>query len=82
MRKMPDKLKNDRRKTLLNKLKDNGFEVEQENKSENSAFVSIKLRNIKRLERKIAETTDQAEIEKMKSEIEKKEQQIENYLNK
>ncbi|WP_435373883.1 hypothetical protein WKW47_03520 [Staphylococcus nepalensis] len=83
MKKMPDRLKVDRRKSRLSNLKDNGFsETMKENRSENSGLVKIKRRRIEILKEKIAETTDQAEIEKMKSEIEKKEQQIEKYLNK
>ena len=79
MKKSAHGLKIDGRKNLATNLKDNGLE---KTKSENSGFVKTKQSAIKKLERKIVETTDQAEIEKMKSEIEKKEQQIENYLNK
>ncbi|XVL42703.1 hypothetical protein ABLW00_08165 [Staphylococcus equorum] len=83
MKKTAHGLVNDRRKRLITKLKDNGFEkTMKENRSENSGLVKIKRRRIEMLKEKIAETTDQAEVEKMKSEIEKKEQQIENYLNK
>ena len=42
----------------------------------------MKQSAIKKLERKISETTNQSEIEKMKSEIKKKENQIKIYLNK
>ena len=73
MKKMPDKLKIDRRKKRINQLRDNGFsEVMRENKSENSGLVKIKRRRIEMLQNKITETTNQSEIEKMKSEIEKK----------
>ena len=83
MKKMPDKLKIDRRKKRINQLRDNGFsEVMRENKSENSGLVKIKRRRIEILQNKITETTDQSEIEKIKSEIEKKENQIKAYLNK
>ena len=83
MKKMPDKLKIDRRKKRINQLRDNGFsEVMRENKSENSGLVKIKRRRIEMLQNKITETTNQSEIEKMKSEIEKKENQIKAYLNK
>ena len=77
MKKMPDKLKIDRRKKRINQLRDNGFsEVMRENKSENSGLVKVKRRRIEMLQNKITETTNQSEIEKMKSEIEKKENQI------
>lgn len=83
MKKMPDKLKIDRRKKRINQLRDNGFsEVMRGNKSENSGLVKIKRRRIEILQNKITETTDQSEIEKIKSEIEKKENQIKTYLNK
>lgn len=83
MKKTAHGLVNDRRKRLINKLRDNGFEqTRKENRSENSGLVKIKRRRIEILKEKIAETTDQAEIEKMKSEIEKKEQQVEKFLNK
>ena len=83
MKKSPHGLKIDKRKTMLNNLKDNGLlEQRKENRSEGSGLVRLKRSAIKKLERKITETTDQSEIKKMESEIEKKEQQIENYLNK
>ena len=76
-------LKIDKRKTMFNNLKDNGLlEQRKENRSEGSGLVRLKRSAIKKLERKIGETTNQSEIEKMKLEIEKKENQIKTYLNK
>ena len=83
MKKSPHGFKIDKRKTMLNNLKDNGLlEQRKENRSEGSGLVRLKRSAIKKLERKISETTNQSEIEKMKLEIEKKENQITTYLNK
>lgn len=79
MKKSAHGLKIDGRKNLATNLKDNGLE---KTKNENSGFVKTKKSAINRLEKKLAETTDQAEIKKLKSQIEKKEQQIQDYLNK
>ena len=79
MKKSAHGLKIDGRKNLATNLKDNGLE---KTKSKNSGFVKTKKSAIDRLEKKLAETTDQAEIKKIKSEIEKKENQIKEYLNK
>ena len=83
MKKSPHGLKIDKRKTMFNNLKDNGLlEQRKKNRSEGSGLVRLKRSAIKKLERKIGETTNQSEIEKMKLEIEKKENQIITYLNK
>ena len=79
MKKTAHGLKIDGRKSLATNLEDNGL---KKTKSENSGFVKMKQSSIKKLERKIGETTNQSEIEKMKLEIEKKENQIKTYLNK
>ena len=79
MKKTAHGLKIDGRKNLATNLDNNGLE---KTKSKNSGFVKIKQSAIKKLERKISETTNQSEIEKMKSEIKKKENQIKTYLNK
>ena len=83
MKKSPHGLKIDKRKTMFNNLKDNGLlEQRKKNRSEGSGLVKLERSAIKKLERKIGETTNQSEIEKMKLEIEKKENQIITYLNK
>ena len=76
------KMKIDKRKKLLNNLKDNGLENERKNnRSEKSGLVKIKQSKIKKLERKAEEQLangyyDQHEktlrqIEKLKTDIEK-----------
>lgn len=75
-------MKIDKRKKLLNNLKDNGLENERKNnRSEKSGLVKIKQSKIKKLERKAEEQLangyyDQHEktlrqIEKLKTDIEK-----------
>lgn len=81
MKQTPHGLKIDKRKALYNNLKANGLtEAMTENKSENSSYVKIKKSQIKKLSRKLDETTDHDERENLRTEIEKREQQIENYL--
>lgn len=82
MKKSPHGLKIDRRKSLINNVKDNGLqETMKENRSENSGFVKIKKMKIKKLERKSQEQlanghydqneTTLKQIEKLRTEIEK-----------
>lgn len=83
MKKTAHGLKIDKRKTMINNLKDNGLlEQRKEHRSEGSGLVRLKRSAIKKLERKITETTDQKEIEKLRKEIEVKEEQIKKYLTK
>lgn len=81
MKQTPHGLKIDKRKTLYNNLKANGLtEPMTENKSENSPYVKIKNSQIRKFSRKLDETTDHDKREYIRAEIEKREQQIENYL--
>lgn len=83
MKKTAHGLKIDKRKTMINNLKDNGLlEQRKDNRSEGSGLVRLKRSAIKKLERKITETTDQKEIEKLRKEIEVKEEQIKKCLTK
>ncbi|HDE8373986.1 TPA: hypothetical protein PR959_001625 [Staphylococcus aureus] len=79
MQKSPHGLKIDGRKNLSKNLSDNGL---IEIKSENSGYVKTKKSAIKKIERKLEKTTEQSEISKLQTEIQKRKQQIYIYLNK
>lgn len=76
-------MKIDKRKKLLNNLKDNGLENERKNnRSENSGLVKIKQSQIRKLAQKLAECENEKEAEKIEQKIEQKEIEIQEYIAK
>ena len=76
-------MKMDKRKKLLNNLKDNGLENERKNnRSEKSGLVKIKQSQIRKLAQKLAECENEKEAEKIEQAIEQKEIEIQEYIAK
>lgn len=76
-------MKIDKRKKLLNNLKDNGLENERKNnRSERSGLVKIKQSQIRKLAQKLAECENEKEAEKIEQAIEQKEIEIQEYIAK